>query len=132
MASLNKVMLIGRLGADVEVRTVGEQSVARLRLCTDESYTDRNGQRVERSEWHTVSVWGKQADFCKSYLGKGSLVMVEGKLTTREWQEKDGSKRYATEVKAERVQGLDKRENAPLKTAQGRNTYPSEMDDLPF
>lgn len=132
MASLNKVFLIGRLGADVTLRSAGAQSVASFRIATDESYTDKSGQRVERTEWHSITVWGKAADHCANYLAKGSNVFVEGKLTTREY-EKDGQKRYATEIKADRVQFLDRSENAAQqKPAQSYNTTPSEMDDLPF
>ena len=132
MASLNKVFLIGRLGADVTLRTAGSQSVASFRIATDESYTDKSGQRVERTEWHSITVWGKAADHCANYLGKGSNVFIEGKLTTREY-EKDGQKRYTTEIKADRVQFLDRRENGQQKPAQSHAPAPSEnMDDLPF
>ena len=134
MASSNKVFLIGRLGADVTIRTAGTQSVASYRIATDESYTDKNGQRIDRAEWHSITVWGKQADHCANYLSKGSNVFVEGKLSTREY-EKDGQKRYATEIKAERVQFLDRRENGQKNGEQSR-TAPSEnynnMDDIPF
>lgn len=131
MASLNKVFLIGRLGADVTLRSAGSQSVASFRIATDESYTDKSGQRVERTEWHSITVWGKAADHCANYLSKGSNVFVEGKLTTREY-EKDGQKRYSTEIRADRVQFLDRRDGGQQKPAQGYNATPSEMDDLPF
>jgi single-strand DNA-binding protein len=130
MASLNKVFLIGRLGADVSLRSAGSQSVASFRIATDESYTDKSGQRVERTEWHSITVWGKAADHCANYLSKGSNVFVEGKLTTREY-EKDGQKRYVTEVKADRVQFLDRRESGQQKPAQS-HSKPSEMDDMPW
>ena len=130
MASLNKVFLIGRLGADVSLRTAGSQSVASFRIATDESYTDKSGQRVERTEWHSITVWGKAADNCANYIGKGSNVFIEGKLTTREY-EKDNQKRYSTEIRADRVQFLDRREGGQQKPAQSY-TPPSEMDDLPF
>jgi single-strand DNA-binding protein len=130
MASLNKVFLIGRLGADVSLRSAGSQSVASFRIATDESYTDKSGQRVERTEWHSITVWGKAADHCANYLSKGSNVFVEGKLTTREY-EKDGQKRYTTEVKADRVQFLDRRESGQQKPAQSHSKS-SEMDDMPW
>lgn len=107
MASLNKVMLIGNLGDDPEVRaTPGGQSVATLRMATNEKWTDKGGQPQERTEWHRVVVWGKQADQCKEYLHKGSSVYVEGRIQTREWQDKEGHRRFTTEVIAQRVQFL--------------------------
>ncbi|NJB67183.1 single-strand DNA-binding protein [Desulfobaculum xiamenense] len=108
MASLNKVMLIGRLGRDPELRyTQSGQPIANLRLATDESYTNQQGERVDRAEWHSVAVFGRQAEPCGNYLRKGSLVYVEGSLQTRKWQGQDGSDRYTTEIKAQRVQFLD-------------------------
>lgn len=110
MASLNKVMLIGRLGRDPELRyTQSGQPVVNMRMATDESYTDRQGQKVEQTEWHSIVVWGRQAEPCANYLRKGSLVYVEGSLQTRKWQAQDGSDRYSTEVKAMRVQFLETR-----------------------
>ncbi len=110
MASLNKVMLIGRLGRDPELRyTQSGQPVVSLRMATDESYTDRQGQKVEQTEWHSITVWGRQAEPCANYLRKGSLVYVEGSLQTRKWQAQDGSDRYSTEIKALRVQFLETR-----------------------
>lgn len=107
MASLNKVMLIGNLGDDPEVRaTPGGQSVATLRMATNEKWTDKGGQQQERTEWHRVVVWGKQAEQCKEYLHKGSSVYVEGRIQTREWQDKEGHRRFTTEVIAQRVQFL--------------------------
>lgn len=107
MASLNKVMLIGNLGADPEVRaTPGGQTVATLRLATNEKWTDKGGQQQERTEWHRVVVWGKQAEQCKEYLHKGSSVYIEGRIQTREWQDKENQRRFTTEVVALRVQFL--------------------------
>ena len=108
MASLNKVMLIGRLGIDPELRyTQSGQPVANFRMATDESYRGQDGNMVERTEWHRVSVWGRQAETVSNYLHKGSMVYVEGSLQTRKWQAQDGSDRYTTEIKAMRVQFLD-------------------------
>ena len=136
MASLNKIFIIGYLGKDVEVRTANGKSVARLSVATDESYTDRNGNRVDRTEWHTVQVWDRQADSCKQYLGKGSMVFVEGKLTTRKWQDQKGQDRFSTEIRADRVQFLDRKENGGQKPAQRQeqqqDSYPDNMDDIPF
>ncbi|MDR2892040.1 MAG: single-stranded DNA-binding protein [Deltaproteobacteria bacterium] len=107
---LNKVMLIGRLGRDPEIRYASNGTpIANLRLATDESYVDRDGNKVERTEWHTVVVFQRQAENCKTYLGKGSLIFVEGSLQTRKWQDQQGQDRYSTEIKAQRIQFLDRR-----------------------
>ena len=107
---LNKVMLIGRLGRDPEIRYASNGTpIANLRMATDESYTDREGNKVERTEWHTVVVFQRQAENCKTYLGKGSLIYVEGSLQTRKWQDQSGQDRYSTEVKASRIQFLDRK-----------------------
>ena len=137
---LNKVQIIGRLGADPELRyTQGGQPVCSLRIATDESYTDRNGNRVEDTEWHRVIAFQRAAENCNKYLSKGSLVYVEGKLTTRKWQDQKGQERYTTEIRADRVQFLDRKENGGQKPAQ-RQERGSEhnrgndttMDDIPF
>ena len=132
---LNRVMIIGRLGADPEIRyTQAGQATCSLRIATDESYTDRDGKRVERTEWHRVSVFGKAAENCNQYLSKGSLVYVEGKLTTRKWQDQNGQERYTTEIRADRVQFLDRKENGPQKPAQRRErgSEQNNMDTIPF
>lgn len=109
--SLNKVLLIGRLGRDPEMRyTASGQPVANFSIATDETYTGKDGQKVEKTEWHRIVVWGKQAEFCGNYLTKGRLVYIEGKLETRKWQDKDGQDKYTTEIKADRVVGLDSRQ----------------------
>lgn len=110
MASLNLVQIIGRLGRDPELRyTSNGQAVCSLNVATDESYTDRDGNKVERAEWHRVSAFGKIAESCSNYLAKGSLVYVEGNLTTRKWQDQNGQERFTTEIKAKSVQFLDRR-----------------------
>lgn len=132
---LNKVMIIGRLGADPELRyTQSGQATCSLRVATDESYTDKDGNRVERTEWHRVAVFGKTAENCNQYLGKGSLVYVEGKLLTRKWQDQNGQERYTTEIRAERVLFLDRKENAAQKPAQRkeRDSEQNDMDSIPF
>ena len=132
---LNRVMIIGRLGADPEIRyTQAGQATCSLRIATDESYTDRDGKRVERTEWHSVAVFGKSAENCNQYLGKGSLVYVEGKLATRKWQDQKGQDRYTTEIRADRVQFLDRKENGGQKPAQRkeRGSEQNNMDDIPF
>ncbi len=107
---LNKVQLIGRLGRDPELRYAASgMPIANLRIATDESYVDRDGNKVERTEWHTVVVFQRAAENCANYLGKGSLVYVEGSLQTRKWQDQQGQDRYSTEIKAQRVQFLDRK-----------------------
>lgn len=103
MGSLNKVMVMGNLGSDPEVRfTQGGNAVANFRLATSEKWTDKSGQKQEKTEWHRIVAWGKTAEVCGEHLRKGASVLVEGKLQTREW-EQDGAKRYTTEIVAERV-----------------------------
>jgi len=98
---VNKVILIGNLGADPEIRyTTSGTAVATLRLATTESWMDKSGERTERTEWHRVIVWGKSAETASQYLSKGKQVYVEGRLQTREWTDKDGNKRFTTEVNA--------------------------------
>lgn len=121
--SLNKVMLIGNVGMDPEVRYLdnSQTKVARLRLATTERYTDRNGEVRENTEWHTVTCWRKLADFVEKYVKKGSQIYVEGRLQTREWTDNTGAKRYSTEVSADNLQLLGKREGAS--TAGGQAPY---------
>ncbi|MGE4232773.1 MAG: single-stranded DNA-binding protein [Bacteriovoracia bacterium] len=105
--SVNKVILIGRLGANPDVRyTPGGAAVANFNIATNESWNDKNGQKQERTEWHRVVVWGKLAQLCGEYLSKGRQVFVEGRLQTRQWQDKDGQTKYTTEVVATGVQFL--------------------------
>ena len=108
--SLNKVILVGHLGQDPKISyTQSGQPVANLRMATSERFKDKSGQWTDRTEWHSVVAWGKDAEFCSNYLGKGALVMIEGRLQTRKWQDKDGQDRYSTEVVANRVQSLGAR-----------------------
>lgn len=104
MGSVNRVFLVGNLGADPEVRyTQSGSAVANFRIATSEVWNDKNGERQERTEWHRIVVWGRQAEHCGEYLRKGRSVCVEGRLQTREWEDRDGNKRYTTEVKADNV-----------------------------
>ena len=104
MSSVNKVILIGRLGADPEVRyTQGGQPVASLRMATSENWTDREGQRQERTEWHSITVWGKQAELCGQYLAKGRQVYLEGRLQTREYTDREGINRKAVDIVANQI-----------------------------
>ena len=112
MASgVNKVILVGHLGADPEMRyTQSGSGVCEMRIATNESWTDRSGQRQERTEWHRIVVWGKTAENCSKFLSKGRMVYVEGRLRTRSWDDRDGNKRYTTEVIANDVQFLGGRD----------------------
>jgi single-strand DNA-binding protein len=110
---VNKVILIGNLGADPEVRfTPGGQAVANFRIATSDTWTDKNGQKQERTEWHRIVVWGKLAELCGEYLKKGRQCYVEGRLQTREWTDKEGRKNYTTEVVANSVTFLGGRDGA--------------------
>ena len=102
---LNKVLLMGNLGRDPEVRfTTGGTSVANFSIATNESWKDKNGQLQEKTEWHRIVVWGKLAELCGEYLKKGRQAFIEGRLQTREWTDKEGKKNYSTEIVAHNVQ----------------------------
>jgi len=104
MGSVNKVILIGNLGADPELKyTPSNRPVCNLNIATNEVFKDKGGQRQERTEWHRVTVWGDSAENCSKYLAKGRSVYIEGRLQTRSWDDKEGKKRYSTEVVADRV-----------------------------
>ena len=104
MGSVNKVILVGNLGRDAELRyTTGGTAVATLNMATTETWNDKTGQRQERTEWHRVVLWGKTAESLAEYLIKGKQIYIEGRLQTRQWDDKDGNKRYTTEVRSDRV-----------------------------
>src|SRR5260221_1729617 len=111
MASINKVILVGRLGKDPEVKaTPNGNTVAKFSLATDERYTDREGNKQERTEWHNVVAWGKLAEICGQYLRKGKLIYLEGKIRTDSWEDKETKvKRYKTEIIADTMQMLDRK-----------------------
>ncbi len=146
MSSLNKVMIIGRLGADPDVRyTQSNTAVANMSVATSERFKDRNGELQERTEWHRVVVWNRLAEICQQYLKKGSLVYFEGKIETREWEDKEGQKRYTTEIKAFNMQMLDSRgDGAASSSGDSGSSQPAKStveiddsfddmdDDLPF
>jgi len=107
MAGVNKAILIGNLGRDPELRyTQSGQAVASFTLATSESWTDKSGERKERTEWHRISAWGKVGELCAQYLSKGRTVYVEGRIQTRDWEDKEGNKRQTTEINAQTVQFL--------------------------
>ena len=141
MSGVNKVILVGNLGANPEMRfTQGGQAVANLRLATTERWTDRNGQKQEATEWHRVVVWGKQAEIVGQYCTKGRQIYIEGRIRTRQWQDQQGQKRYTTEIVATSVQLLGSRDGAPAR--EDMATVPPDDavgdfgggpdDDIPF
>ena len=141
--SVNKVILVGNLGANPEMRfTQGGQPVANLRIATTERWTDKSGQKQESTEWHRVVVWGKQAEIVGQYLTKGRQVYIEGRIRTRQWQDQQGQKRYTTEVVAQRVQmlggrgeqrpGDDTPQTVPSDESLGTDFGGGPDDDIPF
>lgn len=103
MNGLNKAIIVGSIGATELKFTQGGQAVLRMRIATTESYVDRSGERKERTDWHTAIVWGKRAEALNKILAKGRTVWIEGRIETRSWEDKDGGKRYATEINARDV-----------------------------
>jgi len=143
---VNKVILVGRLGQDPELnQTNSGTAVCNMRMATGDSYTNRDGEEVDTTEWHDVVAWGRLAEICGEYLGKGRQVYVEGTLQTRQWEDRDGNARYNTEVKALDVvfmsggeQGgssapkpSQSQQSAPKGDAQGGGSFKPD-DDLPF
>jgi single-strand DNA-binding protein len=145
VGSVNKVILVGNLGRDAELRyTPGGAAVATLNLATTEVWNDKNQQRQEKTEWHRVVLWGKQAESLQEYLTKGKQIYVEGRLQTRQWDDKDGNKRYTTEIKADRItllggggggRGGGMAERGSSSHGGGMDEPPMEPitdDDIPF
>jgi single-strand DNA-binding protein len=140
MAGINKVILVGNLGKDPEVRTLENGAkVANFTLATSESYKNREGQRVTQTEWHNIVLWRGLADIAERYLRKGNQVYIEGKIKSRSWDDKDGIKRYTTEILGDNLTMLggrrDMEESDPA-PASAEETSPEdkgeEKDDLPF
>lgn len=133
---LNRVFIIGNLGRDPEVRfTSNGRAFARFPVATSERWTDQEGNRQERTEWHNVVVWGKQAENCGQYLAKGRQVLVEGSIRSRQYDDKEGNKRYVTEVVARDVRFLGGGrggQDAGIGVPAGEPAPPSEDDDIPF
>lgn len=138
MASLNKAMIIGNLGADPEVRyTQNNTAVAKISVATTERYKDRNGEMQESTEWHRIVAWGRLAEICQEYLKKGSLVYFEGRIETSQWEDKEGQKRYTTEIRALSMQILDSKTDGRSQPVNGKSAIPETMGmeddgDLPF
>jgi single-strand DNA-binding protein len=134
--SLNKVTLIGNVGRDPEIRTTGDgKEIATLSLATSDSWKDKiTGERKEKTEWHRIIAWRQLADVCGKYLQKGSMVYVHGKITYRDWEDKDGVKRSTTEIVADKVEFLDSK---PKSEGGNQKTYqpsgkPTDDSDIPF
>ena len=155
MAGVNKAILVGNLGRDPELRyTQNGQAVVNFTLATSETWNDKSGERVERTEWHRIVVWGKTGEMCAQYLSKGRTVYVEGRIQTREWEDKEGNKRYTTEINANTVNFIGPRGSGdsgggpggpPASGGGGGGGYPSgggasggggapgpPDDDIPF
>jgi single-strand DNA-binding protein len=152
MAGVNKVIILGNLGADPEVRTTTSGiKVARLRLATSETYTNKEGQKITNTEWHTVNLWRGLADIAEKYLAKGRQVYVEGKLRTRSYDDKDGITRYSTEIEADNInliggsrnddeqgggysapQQQQPQQSRPQQQPSAAAPSASDDDDLPF
>jgi single-strand DNA-binding protein len=136
---VNKVILIGRLGADPEVRyTQDGMMITNLRIATNEFRKDKSGERVDRTEWHRVVAFGKLAEICGNYLSKGRLVFIEGSLRTRQWEDKEGNKRSTTEILANNMQMLESKGGGREETAASGGAPPygggeqAPDEDVPF
>ena len=144
--SVNKVILVGRLGKDPELKyTQGGTPVVKFSLATDETWKDQSGEKQQRTEWHNVVAWRKLAEICGQYLNKGKLVYIEGKLQTRSWDDKEGHKRYTTEVVADQMvmlsgKGDDARQERSAAAAVGASPPAADGnpdsqitdEDIPF
>jgi len=132
MASVNKVILIGNLGRDPEVRYLPSgEAVANFSIATTEKWKDKSGEAQEQTEWHRVSFFGRQAEICGEYLRKGSSVYVEGRLQTRKWTDKDGNERSTTEIRGDRMQMLGSRGGGGGASAEMREADYSAGDSSP-
>ncbi len=140
MAGINKVILVGNLGKDPEVKHLDSgTTVASFSLATTETYKDKEGKRAQQTEWHNIVVWRKLAEVAEKYLTKGSKIYLEGKIRTRSWEDKEGNKRYTTEIIADNFTMLDgKKDDVTLDTsvsdmpASNGNIQDAPTDDLPF
>jgi single-strand DNA-binding protein len=142
MASVNKVILVGNVGRDPEIRhTQSGTAVANFSLATTDRFKNRSGENEERTEWHRIVAWARLAEICSEYLHKGKQVYIEGRLQTREWEDRDGNKRYTTEVVAQNMQMLGRRgdaggasggESLSGSSAGGDSFGAPSDDDIPF
>lgn len=139
MASVNKVIIVGNLGVDPEIRyTPSGSTVANFTVATTEQWTGKDGEKGEKTEWHRVVAWGRLAEICGEYLHKGKQVYIEGRLQTRTWEDKEGIKRYTTEINASAMQMLGSAKQEGGKTLSQNERHPVEEpisipdDDIPF
>ena len=141
MSSVNKVTLVGRLGQDPETKTVGETTVANFSLATSETWKDKSsGEKKERTEWHRLVAWGRQAEIIGEYLNKGSLIYVEGQLQTRKWTDKDDNERYTTEIRVGMMKMLGGKSNGNGDSNESPSNEPvaetasagADKSDVPF
>ena len=143
MSGINKVILVGRLGADPEMKkTSTGQTVTRLNLATSENWINREGERQEKTEWHRVVIWGKLAETCAQHLSKGRQIYIEGRLQTRSWETEKGDKRFSTEVVANQVLFLGSagasgtavrdKEKSKNQDYQPESNFDTKAEDLPF
>ena len=124
MGSVNKVIIVGNLGQNVELKyTPGGAAVANFSLATSETWRDKEGEKQERTDWHRIVLWGKQAESLQQYLLKGRQIYVEGRLQTRKWDDKDGNTKYMTEVRAHQVVLLGRRDDTA-----GGGTHPDRQE----
>jgi single-strand DNA-binding protein len=137
MANVNKVFLVGRLGADPIVRETASGAVANFSIATNEYWTDKQGDKVEKTEWHNIVAWGKQAELSRDYLTKGSNIFCEGKLQTSKWDTPDGETKYKTEIVIHNLQFLDPKKDSESSTSSIYEYAPKPeakpvLDDVPF
>jgi len=133
---VNKAILIGRLGKDPEVRyTPDGMMVTSFSLATDEVGKDKSGQKVQRTEWHRIVTFGKLAEICGNYLAKGKMIFVEGRIRTQSWEDKEGNKRYTTEIVASDMRMLESKGQGRSPETNGKDPFPTDAipeDDVPF
>ncbi|MBG95091.1 MAG: single-stranded DNA-binding protein [Chloroflexi bacterium] len=137
MAGVNKAILIGNLGRDPELRyTQNGQAVVNFTLATSEKWSDRSGEKKERTEWHRIVAWGKTGELCAQYLSKGRAVYVEGRIQTRDWEDKEGNKRKTTEINASQVTFLGQQNGGQSSSSVSSSDTPArpefDDDDIPF
>lgn len=130
---INKVILLGTLGADPDLRqTSNGVSVCAVSIATSETWTDKQGERQEKTEWHKLVAWGKTGELIAQYFGKGSRIMVEGSLQTRSFDDKEGNKRYVTEIKVDSFHFVDKKQSSGGNSGNGGARAAATYDDIPF
>lgn len=122
---MNRALLIGRLGKDPELEyTPSGRAVANLNIATDDSYKDKDGKKVEQTDWHRITAWGKLAEICGQYLKKGSLVFIEGKIKTRSYDDKTGAKKYITEILADKMEMLGGKSETSVTPDESKSELP--------